>query len=100
MADISEKGDLTQTEKYGPRALESLDKAVEQRLTVSLRSSDQYEQTVETERARQHSVNLNRNVTARYVEQRHLAPFIHVDLLPVESRILLLVFPVILFSAM
>lgn len=44
----------------------SLDKAVEhRRLTLSLRSSDQYEHTLETERARQNSVNLNRNVTAR-----------------------------------
>ncbi len=39
-------------------------------LTISLRPSEQYEHTVETERGRQQSVNLNRNVTARYVEQK------------------------------
>ena len=68
MADYTEKGDLTQTEKYAAFCARVLLNDMYHRiLTVSLRISDQYEHTVETERARQHSVNLNKNVTARYV---------------------------------
>ena len=70
MADSSEKADLTQSEKYARSPVQLLDKAVECRmLTTASRISDQYEHTVETERARQNSVNLNKNVTARYAEQ-------------------------------